>query len=258
MMALLDRLDLVAEGALSALSDACGVAPDEVASRVKLLRSFDPKPGLAFDDPPQPVRAPDLIATRLGDDWTLALNDATLPSITVREDRLCGAEARTRFVAEALASARGLKRAIEYRNANTLAVAAEIIKRQTPFCARRSDDLAALSLRQIADATGLHESTVSRIVAGVAVQTPRGVLALRDLFCRALEGRDGAPQVSIAFVRSRIRTMIEGERRGAPLTDAAIVKRLAGHGVRISRRTVAKYRAQLGLPGAPERRRRAE
>lgn len=257
MERVLDRLDLVAEGDLPALAMACDATADAVAARVALLRSFDPKPGLAFDAPPPPLRSPDLIATEEADGWKLELNDATLPAIAVREDRVCDESVRDGFVAEALASARGLQRAIEYRNANTLAVAAEILKRQSRYCADRALHPEALSLREVADATGLHESTVSRLVAGLLIETPRGVLVLRDLFCRALAGQSGRPGVSVARVRARVAALIGAERPDAPLTDAMIVEALDREGVRIGRRTVAKYRAMAGLPGAAERRRRS-
>ena len=257
MESVLDRLDLVAEGDIAALAMACDATAGAVAARVAVLRGFDPKPGLAFEAPPHPVRAPDLIATEDGNGWALELNDATLPAITVRKDRVSDKSAREGFAAEALARARGLKRAIEYRNANTVAVGAEILKRQSEYCADRATHLEALSLQEVADATGLHESTVSRLVAGLLIQTPRGVLVLRDLFCRALGAQSGKPGVSVAQVRARIVALIGEERPDAPLTDAMIVEALDREGVRIGRRTVAKYRAMAGLHGAAERRRRA-
>ncbi len=255
MSQMLQRLDLVAENDLATLAELCGCDTGAVEARIRRLQTFDPKPGARFAQHDAPIRPPDLIVTRAGKAWRVEFNASTLPEIDVREDLVQDSEARDAFVAQALASARGLKRAIEQRNANTLAVAAEIVRRQIKYFSKADAHLAPMSRKDVALSVALHESTVSRITTGMTMETPVGIVELKQLFCRGLPCRDGGAAVSVAQIRARITEMIGGERPDRPLSDARIASRLKQEGVVIQRRTIAKYRAESGIPSSVARRR---
>lgn len=258
MSAMLARLDLVAQGNFGDLAAQCGCDPADVEARLKILRGFNPKPGAAFGGDAQPLRPPDLILNRGPDGWTVELNASTLPEVVVREDMVQDRGRRDAFVAEALATARGLRRAIEQRNANTLAVAAEIVRRQEAFLEDPEAHLVPMSLKDVAGAVSLHESTVSRVTVGMTIDTPRGLMELRGFFCRGLpggEGQDGA--VPVTLIRGRIAELIRAEAPGRPLSDERISALLRRERIEIQRRTVAKYRTMMGIPGSAARRRAA-
>jgi RNA polymerase sigma-54 factor len=257
MSAMLARLELVAQGNLDDLAAQCGCDPAGIEARLKILRGFNPKPGAVFGGDGQPLRPPDLILHRGADGWTVELNASTLPEIAVREDMVQDRDRRDAFVAEALAAARGLRRAIEQRNANTLAVAAEIVRRQEAFLGDPEAHLVPMSLKDVAGAVSLHESTVSRVTTGMTIDTPRGLMELRGFFCRGLPGagQDGA--VPVALIRERIADMIRAEVPGRPLSDERIGALLRREGLEIQRRTVAKYRTMMGIPSSAARRRTA-
>ncbi|WP_212525920.1 RNA polymerase factor sigma-54 [Actibacterium sp. MT2.3-13A] len=255
LSAMLARLDLVAQGDLELLAEFCGCAVADVAARLKILRGFDPKPGAAFGGDAQPLRAPDLILSEGANGWRVELNASTLPEVVVREDMVRDRDLRDAFVAEALATARSLKRAIEQRNANTLAVAAEIVRRQGAYLEDPAAHLVPLSLRDVAGAVSLHESTVSRITTGMTIDTPRGLMELRGFFCRGLPGAGEEGAVPVTLIRGRIAEMIRAEAPARPLSDEGITALLRREGIEIQRRTVAKYRAMMGIPGSSARRR---
>ncbi|MGC9371153.1 MAG: RNA polymerase factor sigma-54 [Paracoccaceae bacterium] len=257
MSAMLARLDLVAQGDLDDLAAQCGCDPADVAARLQILRGFNPKPGAAFGGDAQPLRPPDLVLNRGADGWTVELNASTLPEVVVREDMVQDRDRRDSFVAEALASARGLKRAIEQRNANTLAVAAEIVRRQEAFFEDPEAHLVPMSLKDVAGTVSLHESTVSRVTTGMTIDTPRGLMELRGLFCRGLPGAGEDGAVPVTLIRGRIADMIRAEAPGRPLSDERIGALLRREGIEIQRRTVAKYRTLMGIPGSATRRRAA-
>lgn len=253
----LDHLDMVGEGDLEALAGICGCNMARLAECLSTLRQLDPKPGLAFGGGGDPIRAPDLVLVEQGGDWLVEMNDSTLPGIVIRDDLVPAAERRATFVAEALASARGLKRAIEQRNASTLAVASEIARRQSAYLCGSAPHPAPLKLQDVAGAVQLHASTVSRITNGMIIDTPRGVLELCSLLPRGLPIAGETDSVATCAVMQRIREMISQEPAGAPLSDARITETLRAGGLQIQRRTVAKYRQLMNIPGSAARRRKA-
>jgi RNA polymerase sigma-54 factor len=253
--ALLGRLDVLAAGDLAKLAKICGCSAERVGAYVQMLRSFNPKPGAALGFDIQPVRPPDVLVSRDARGWVVELNASTLPEVVVRDDLVRDRDRRDAFVAEALATARGMRKAIEQRNANTLAVASEMVRRQSRFIERSAAALVPLSLRDVAKAIAVHESTVSRVTTGLTIQVPRGAMELRALLCRGLPGRE-AP-VSVPSVLDRIRKMISSEQPDAPLSDERVATRLKGEGLVIHRRTVAKYRTLMCIPSSSQRRTQA-
>ncbi len=250
---LIANLDLLASGQITELARLAGCTEEQIHNSARALRTLDPKPGAAFATTDQPVRPPDLLLSRGAKGWVLDLNATTLPEVIIREDLVRDAQGREDFVAEALASARGLKRAIELRNANTLAVASEMVQQQSEYLKQTDAALRPLMMQDIARAVSLHESTISRITTGLTIQTPRGVIALRALLCRGIAGATNT--VSVQAVQDQIRNMIANEASKKPLSDAQITAQLKDDGLSIQRRTVAKYRAAMGIPGSARRRR---
>ncbi len=239
MSAVLDRLELVGRGEIDRLAREAGLEVDTVRARIGTLRSYDPKPGAQFQPLSAPVREPDLIAVRGPQGWTLALNRSSLPALSLAEGKGKGRSA-----------ARDLIRLVENRNATLLTVGQEILSRQEAALNEGSGALVPMTMAEVAAAVGLHESTVSRVVAGTAVDTPQGTWWLRAMFTGAV--REGGP--AAGALRERLARLVAAEDPAAPLSDEDLAQALAAGGALIARRTVAKYRAALKLPPAHRRR----
>lgn len=267
MKALLDNLDLVAAGELGQLRRRCGVDDEDLRDMLSELRTLDPRPGQAFDfEPIQPVQ-PDLYLTpakdpETGEDgWHIELNTDALPKVLVDRNYHATLMKGTRakpdrdFVAERFQSANWLVKTLEQRATTILKVAREIVRQQEGFFRHGVSALKPLVLRDIAIATELHESTVSRVTSNKYINTPRGIFELKYFFTSALPARTPGVVVSSESVRSRIRLLVGGENSHQPLSDDRIVDLLKGEGIEIARRTVAKYREAMRIPSSAERRR---
>ncbi|MGL5009618.1 MAG: RNA polymerase factor sigma-54, partial [Paracoccaceae bacterium] len=239
MTVILDNLGLLAQGEFARLARLAGVGEADIAVRLRIIRSFDPKPGAAFMQGAAPVREPDLVARKEGDAWKIALNNSALPSLSLAADRKLGRRAE----------ARGLIALVQARNATVLRVGQEVLRRQWQALELGLGAVVPMRMADVAEALGLHESTISRVVAGTAVDTPRGTWWLRQLFSRDLgEG------TSAVALRMRLANLIAGEAAGKPLSDAALAAALSEGGAVVARRTVAKYRSELRIPPAHARR----
>jgi RNA polymerase sigma-54 factor len=267
MKALLDNLDLVAAGELGQLRRRCGVDDEDLRDMLAELRTLDPRPGQAFDfEPIQPV-APDLFLTPARDPetgeegWHIELNSDSLPKVLVDRNYhailMKGARAKPDrdFVAERFQSANWLVKTLEQRATTILKVAREIVRQQDGFFRHGVKALRPLVLRDIAIATELHESTVSRVTSNKYIATPRGIFELKYFFTSSLPARTPGAVVSSESVRSRIRHLVGAENAHRPLSDDRLVDLLKGEGVEIARRTVAKYRDAMRIPSSAERRR---
>ncbi|MDO8327490.1 MAG: RNA polymerase factor sigma-54 [Cypionkella sp.] len=247
MRAILDHLDLLASGNLTRLARACALTEAEVLVRFRLIRSMNPKPGSEFSSvSAAAVREPDLVVKADGGGWTIALNRSALPTLRVEK---AGDGA-------GLAAAKAVERMVDARNTTLLLVGREILQRQQEAVRQGPQALAPMSMADLAEALGFHESTISRVVAGASLDTPRGTWWLRQMFSAALGG-NGQPVVSAAALRHRLARLIAAENPGKPLSDAALAQALPEEtGVNIARRTVAKYREDQGIPPAHRRKRR--
>lgn len=267
MKALLENLDLVAAGELGQLRRRCAVDDEDLRDMLAELRTLDPRPGQAFEfEPIQPVQ-PDLYLTpakdpETGEDgWHIELNTDALPKVLVDRNYhatlMKGARAKPDrdFVAERFQSANWLVKTLEQRATTILKVAREIVRQQDGFFRHGVSALKPLVLRDIAIATELHESTVSRVTSNKYINTPRGIFELKYFFTSALPARTPGVVVSSESVRSRIRLLVGGENAHQPLSDDRIVDLLKGEGIEIARRTVAKYREAMRIPSSAERRR---
>lgn len=245
MEAVLCHLEAVASGGVAALVQATGMPPEVVALCLAQIRRMDPRPGLAFGGPPAPLRAPDIIVSRGAEGWQVALNRATLPVLTLAPDREGGAGLRAvRAEAEWLASI------VERRNRTVLAVARAVLARQRGFLDHGPGALMALSRSDIAARLGLHDSTVGRAARDLLVETPQGLRTLSSLFDSGPTRGNGTAATAIRY---RLGQIVATEDPRAPYDDAALAALLRSEGKPLARRTVAKYREELGIPARNQR-----
>lgn len=242
MAAILSQLPLVAAGDLRSLAALAGVNEAGVTQRIRRLRRYDPKPGAAFAQGAAPVSEPDLIVRRGAGGYEVALNRSSLPALKLADTP-----------GEGRSGARAVIRLVEGRNVTLLRIAAEILRRQPTVPAHGLGGLAPMTMTDVAAAVGLHQSTVSRMVAGTSVDTERGTFWLRAMFSPAV--RRGGP--AGAALRDALAQMVAAEDPVRPLSDDELARALSGAGAPLARRTVAKYRDMLGIPPAFRRRRAA-
>ena len=263
MGALLDNLDLLAKRDLGALRKACGVDAEDLSEMISELKALTPRPGAGFGGEPAQTVIPDVhVRPDPAGGWRIELNSDTLPRLLVdkRYHGVVAAGARTEaeksFVAECATQANWLVKSLDQRAKTILKVASEIVRQQDAFLAFGVEFLRPLNLKTVADAIGMHESTVSRVTSNKYVSTPRGVFELKFFFTAAIQSSDGGATHSAEAVRHRIKSMIDSEGRdGDVLSDDRIVEILKEAGIDIARRTVAKYREALRIPSSVERKR---
>jgi len=261
--ALLDNLDLLARRDMTALKRACGVDDEDLKDMVAELRGLTPRPGAAFGAEPSAPVIPDVyVREGAGGLWRVELNTDTLPRLLIdqRYHAVVSGSARTdqdkTFVSECMSQASWLIRSLDQRAKTILKVASEIVRQQDGFLAFGVEYLRPLNLKTVADAIGMHESTVSRVTSNKYMATPRGVFELKFFFTSSIASSEGGESHSAESVRHKIKQLIEAEAAVEKvLSDDAIVDILKEAGVDIARRTVAKYREALRIPSSVERRR---
>jgi RNA polymerase sigma-54 factor len=261
MARLIDNLDLVARGEFARLRRMCDVDDDDFADMMGELRAYDPKPGLRFGSEGGGAVTPDiLIEPSLDGSWKIALNEATLPKLVVNRSYYvelkvsCPDKASRGWLSEKLADANWLLKALDQRQKTILKVATELVKQQEGFFRHGVSQLKPLTLRAVAEAIGMHESTVSRVTSAKYLHCARGTFELKYFFTSGIStaGGEGA---SAEAVKSAIRKLIEAESPKAILSDDALVDLLKAQGYDLARRTVAKYREAIGLGSSVQRRR---
>ena len=258
---ILDNLHLLGSGKFDLLKRRCGCNDEELAEKLRVIKSFDPKPGLQFSSEAINIREPDLKITKKDDGWLVTLNKSTLPSVvidktyakTVRKSKM-DAEQKE-FIKEKIAEANWLKNALQKRNDTMLRVGAEIAKRQTAFLEKGPSYIQPMILRDVAEAVDMHESTISRVTTGSLMETPQGTLELKSFFSVSLQLNDDQSSQSSAAVKFKIRKLIENEQPQSPISDDEIVETLKSSGINVARRTVAKYRKVQNIPASFMRKR---
>jgi RNA polymerase sigma-54 factor len=262
MQALVGHLELLARRDLAALRRICGVGDEDLADMIEEVRQLNPKPGLAFGATVvQPV-VPDVFVHPAADgSWSVELNADTLPKVLINQSyyatvaKTARGESAKSYLADCLQTATWLVRALDQRAKTILKVAAEIVRQQDAFFTHGVRYLRPLNLKAVADAIGMHESTVSRVTSNKYMATNRGIFELKYFFTAAIAAADGGEAHSAEAVRHRIRQMIDGENPRDILSDDTIVDRLRESGIDIARRTVAKYREAMRIPSSVQRRR---
>jgi RNA polymerase sigma-54 factor len=238
-----------------------GTEPHTVQAAADLLARLDPKPGLKYSASGDGYVIPDLIVEKIDGQYRVFLNDTGVPRLRLsrsyqelaRDKKRLTTEHRE-FIASRMNSANWLIQAIEQRRQTMLKVMNFIVDRQRDFFEKGIEHLRPLTLREVAEVINMHESTVSRVTNEKFVQTPRGVLPLKFFFSSALSTASGE-DASARSIRAKLQKMVAEEKTGDPLTDQQIVHLFQEQGIRIARRTVAKYRDQLGILPARMRKR---
>lgn len=240
-------------GDLKSIAEALQLSLAEMRVAVALVLSLDPKPGACHGIEAE-AAIPDVVVTGSRGSWKVMLNERRLPRVRVNHhyERLLNDSSPHRALREQLQEARWLVRGLEMRHETLLRTARAVFERQTGFLERGEEGLLSLTLREIADHIGMHESTVCRISNGKFVQTPWGVYELKDFFPSQIAG--SAVETSGTAVKAMIRRIVDTERHAAPLCDGAIAAILLRKGIKVARRTVAKYREAMQIAPAPLRR----
>ncbi|WP_044564279.1 RNA polymerase factor sigma-54 [Azospirillum sp. B4] len=262
MRALLDNLPLLAARNVPALLKACQVDAEDLADMVGEIKALNPKPALAFDHEPVQTVVPDIVMrAQPGGGWLVELNSDTLPRVLVNQRyyaRIQGAARNKQdkeYLTEQFQSASWLVKSLHQRANTILKVATEIVRQQDAFFLHGLQFLRPLILRDIAEAIGMHESTVSRVTTNKFMATPRGLFELKYFFTSAISGADGQASHSAEAVRYRIKVLIDAEKPDEILSDDRLVEILRDEGIDIARRTVAKYREAMKIPSSVQRRR---
>jgi RNA polymerase sigma-54 factor len=262
MAMLIANLDLVARGEVARLKRLCRVDDEDFADMLRELRSYDPKPGLAFAPSAIGTVVPDILISDNGKGgWDIALNEETLPRLVVNRSYLVevsGSGARDAaahgWLKEKLADAHWLIRALDQRQKTILKTAAEIVRQQDGFFRGGVSFLRPLTLREVAEKVELHESTISRVTSNKYLACERGTFELKYFFTSGVASSDGEG-ASSAAIKARIKALIDAETGKNILSDQQLAEMLQKEGFDLARRTVAKYREAIGLGSSAERRR---
>lgn len=261
---LLQNLDLLAGHELKKLAKLCDISEDGLKKRAQHLRTLNPKPASNFDPLIVQTAIPDVhmrpIPKSMGGGWRVELNHDTLPKVLVNQTYVAeienaggGRETKT-YVTQQLVNASWLIRAMDQRAQSVLAISAAIVEAQSGFFLYGIEYLRIMTLKDIAEEVGVHESTVSRIVNGKFMSTPRGLFELKFFFSSGVSSGDGQDMASEA-VKAKIKTLIEAEDPKKILSDDTLAEMLNKDGIDIARRTVAKYREAMGYASSVLRRR---
>ncbi len=235
------------------------ITPKEVQTIAQRIGELDPRPGLSVNSEGARVIVPDLEVVKVdeeGDEYAVYLNDSNLPRLRVSqayENSAKGNEDAIKFIDEKKRHAEWVIKTIEQRRRTMIRVMEAIVAEQKEFFEKGAIALRPLTLQQVASTIGMHESTVSRVTRQKYVQTPRGIFSLKYFFSAGLDSHDGT-EVASKAVKIMIREIIDNENSSRPLSDKKIVDMLHEKGLKIARRTVAKYREQMGILSARMRK----
>jgi RNA polymerase sigma-54 factor len=263
MQKLIDNLGLLAEHNMAALLKAVGCDREDLLDMLAELRQLDPKPGLAFDSGPVEAVVPDVFV-RPGPDgaWQIELNSEVLPRVLVNRSYYATVTRKARdaaeksFLSDCLATANWLTKSLDQRAQTITKVAAEIVRQQDGFLTHGVAHLKPMTLKMVAEAIEMHESTVSRVTTAKYMATPRGLYEMKYFFTTAIASADGGGEHSAEAVRHRIKQLIDAEPASAILSDDTIAEMLRKEqGIDVARRTVAKYREGMNIPSSVIRRR---
>ncbi len=254
------HLDVLAQQEINQLVRATGFDRADVQLAVDLIRSLNPHPCSRFRSEDEDYVVPDVYIHPRGDGWRVSLNPDSDPGL--RLNKMYASLVRKsrgedkKYLKDRLQEARWLISGLEMRNQTLLAVTEAIVQRQHRFFHEGEIAMQPLLQREVSEQVGVHESTVSRATTHKYAHTPRGTFELKHFFSVAITGLDGQ-SVAATAVKAQLRRLIQDETPGKPYSDQALVTVLADRGIKLARRTVAKYRDQLGIPGSAQRRRMA-
>ncbi len=263
MSILLDNLNLLAGHDMNALAKKCDVNGMYLMDMIGDIKSLNPKPASNFDHLVVQTAIPDVLMKKLpknlGGGWRVELNTDTLPRVLVNNEYYTEVSKITKdkkdreYITTQLNNANWLIKSLDQRAQTILKVASEIVEQQDAFFTFGIEFLRPLTLKDIAEVIGMHESTVSRVTTNKYIGTPRGIFELKYFFSTALVSADGTAH-SAESIKARIKTMIDAEKPDDVLSDDAIVEALQKENIDLARRTVAKYREMMNIPSSVQRR----
>ena len=250
------HLERIAGRELAVVKRELRASDEDLACALALVRSCHPRPGATVSAGAAEYVVPDVFVRRTEHGWAVEINSATLPRVRLNQSyaSLIGRNASHATMRAQLQEARWLLKSLEIRHETLIKVARSIVERQTAFLEHGEEHMRPMILKDIAEAIGMHESTISRVTSGKYMHTPRGVFELRYFFSSHVEGADGSGTSSTA-IRAKIRKLVKDEEAESPLSDGRIAELLSAEGIPVARRTVAKYREAMGIPPSIERRR---
>ncbi len=242
------------------LAEDLGCTVDDLKPIIEVVRRLDPKPGRMFYQERNYYVEPDVHVSKADDDYVISLNDDGLPRLRISSQyrRMLEGEqldpSASNYLREKMRSALWLMKSIDQRQRTIYKVARSIVDHQRGFFEHGLEHLKPMVLRDVAEDIGMHESTVSRVVSNKYMHTPRGLFPMKYFFHSGVDSARGG-NVSSLVVKERIRKIIESEDAQRPLSDSKIMKLLQREGIRLARRTVAKYREEIGVPSSDQRKR---
>lgn len=253
-------LDLVGERKYKQIAEELNVTQKDVEEAVQLITTLDPKPGLMFSRENPQYIVPDVFVEKVNGEYVVTLNDERIPHLYISNlyrnlmHKKDTPKETIDYIKEKIKSANWLIRNIHQRQQTIYKIASEIVRVQREFLDEGPSFLKPLTMEEVANAVGLHESTISRAIANKYIQTPQGTFQLKYFFSAGIQSETGEV-ISIKNLKERISTMIKEEDPKNPLSDQEIIEKLSREGIKIARRTVAKYRHEMGIPASSLRRR---
>ena len=261
---LLDNLTLIIKGKIKTLTKMCAIENDKIIEMINVIKTLNPKPAENFNSEPLRISEPDIIVTKTNKGWKIDLNKSTLPTIDLDEDYISEIsnlnlrENDNDFTANKIGEAKWLQKAVDQRNKTILKVASVILQKQIGFFKHGFSHMKPLILKDVADAIGMHESTVSRVTNSKLILTDWGLLSLKEFFSASIPSSEESDKHAASAVREALKKLISTEVSNRPLSDEKISDVLSNQGIDVARRTVAKYRDMLSIPSSAERKRRSK
>jgi RNA polymerase sigma-54 factor len=255
------HLQLLQKRDVKDLARAAQITVVEAHAGVELIRTLDPRPGRQHNREQTRLIEPDVVFVKRGGEWAVSMNEEDLPSLRLsqRYRRMLTAENTDKevkdYVKERFRSAMQLMRNIAQRKSTILRTCEVIVRRQQEFLDLGVEALRPMMIKEVAEEIGVHPSTVSRAVANKYAHTPQGVIELRFFFSEGSSGPEGA-DTPLLVLKRKVKKLIEEEDPRHPVTDDQLAATLQSQGIQLTRRTVAKYREDLGIPSTHQRRRR--
>ena len=265
MEMMLENLEMIGKGDLAGLRKRCGADEEDFLELLADIRRCNPKPASGFAHEDSQAVTPDVIVRKAkAGGWHLELNPDAMPRVLINRRYASEVHARKddkeakRFLSEQMANANWLVKALDQRAQTILKVSEEIVRQQDGFLKHGIRFLKPLVLKDIAGAIGMHESTISRVTTSKFMATPRGTLELKYFFTSSINSGAGGNDFSSKTVMYYIKELVEKEDPKAILSDDAIVQRLKDRNIDVARRTVTKYREEMGIPSSVVRRRQKQ
>jgi RNA polymerase sigma-54 factor len=259
-----DHLHLLEKSDYSHLAKVLGIPLSAVKYHMEIIKGLDPTPGMKYSQERTFYVVPDIIVTKEDDKLNIVLNNESLPRLRISSyyKKLLAQASKDnpdtyRFLKDKMKKAFWFLRSLDQRNQTIFKVAKYIVEKQKGFIERGIEYIKPLTLIELAQEIGVHESTVGRVVANKHIMTPRGVFSLKYFFHKSLSG-DFGEEISSLRIKERIKKLIDSEDKGNPLSDIEIGEILARENLRVARRTVAKYRKQLRIQPSHIRKRKFE